>query len=93
MDGITLETAVNSIASGARTATRFMPEPFSQGVDFVQSLARAGLGVSGIGDSPESIINQQIELQQEMLQITLYSNLERTKHETKMAPARNIRLG
>lgn len=93
MDGISLETAIDAVAAGARTATRFMPEPLTAGVDFLQSLARAGLGVGGLGDNPQSIIDQQIELQQEMLQITLVSNLERTKHETRMAPVRNIRLG
>ena len=93
MQGVSTERTIDSFVQGLRTFTRSMPEPVSKGVDFVGSLARAGFGVTGVGDSSESILQQQIELQKEMLQITLFSNLERTRHETKMAPARNIRLG
>ena len=85
--------AISAITNGARTATQFMPEPVTRGIDFLESLIRVqSLDTSGIPGDTQELINRQIELQQEMLQVTLYSNLERTRHETQMAPARNIRL-
>ena len=85
--------AVNAVAAGARSISRYMPEPVARGIDFVESMAGANApDTSAISSNTRELINQQIELQREMLQVTLFSNLERTKHETQMAPARNIRL-
>lgn len=93
MNGISIQSTIDAVAAGANVFTRVMPEPYSTGVNFLQSLAKAGLGVGDFGNSSQGILDQQIKLQEEMLQITLMTNLERTRHEIKMAPARNIRLG
>ena len=93
MEPNVIRSAVHAATSGARVATRYLPEPLSRGVDFLTSLARSGrLDTSAIPGDTQELINRQIELQQEMLQVTLFTNLERTRHETQMAPARNIRL-
>lgn len=89
----TISAGVEAVRAGAQTATRFMPEPVARGVDFVASLGRArSLSTEGMSSDTADLINRQIELQKEMLQVTMFSNLERTRHETRMAPARNIRL-
>lgn len=93
MDSSFVRSAAAATLAGIRSASRYLPEPVARGVDFAASLARANsLETEAIGGDTQELINRQIELQQEMLQVTLYSNLERTRHETRMAPARNIRL-
>jgi hypothetical protein len=82
-----------SITTGLKSATRYMPEPVAKGLDLIQSLGRTGaIDTSAIPSDTKDLIDRQIQLQQEMLQVTLFTNLERTRHETQMAPARNIRL-
>lgn len=93
MEGISIQSTINAVAAGANVVTRGMTEPYSAGVNFITSLARAVSGGGSFGDTSQGILDQQIKLQEEMLQITLMTNLERTKHEIRMAPARNIRLG
>ena len=93
MNSIVNEQAVDALVGAARAAARYLPEPVADGVDFVQSLMRAGdLETGAISGETRELIEKQIQLQQEMLQVTLLSNIERTRHETNMAPARNVRL-
>lgn len=48
-------------------------------------------------DGPQTdllgLINQQVEAQKEMQLVTMISNLERSKHESKMSAIRNMRTG
>lgn len=55
--------------------------------DVATSVAGAGLGAYG------PMMQEQLKVQQEMLQITMISNIQRSKHETEMAPVRNLRVG
>jgi len=88
---------INQIAQGVIDGTtavsRYLPEPLAEGVSFVSNLAGAALSGNELASqSSDQLIAQQIELQREMLQVTLFSNLERTRHETQMAPVRNLRV-
>lgn len=49
--------------------------------------------LSGVDSQYSEIIKQQMEMQRQMLLVSMHSNLERTKHEIQMAPVRNIRAG
>lgn len=50
-------------------------------------------GISGnIGDL-QSLLNQQIAVQTEMQKFTCATNIEHSKHETRMSAIRNMRVG
>ena len=59
----------------------------------------AGVGASAAslaGDLDplyQSLIQMQLDAQKQMLLMTSISNIEKTKHETQMVAARNIRVG
>jgi hypothetical protein len=81
---------------------RYLPKFQGNGWNtFGQALkAAANLGGSILGDATTGVvdrefmdlIDQQMEMQYEMQQVSMLSNIERSEHEAKMAPIRNIRL-
>ncbi len=87
------------------SASRFAPEPRNS-VDFFStagkvlsagtSIAGSALGgVAGLGgvtDIP-GLLNKQIEIQMIMQLVSMESNIARSRHETEMAPIRNMRVG
>ena len=79
--------------SGVNSTTRFVPEPVARGVDFAASLAGARESLM-LDVSPEyrDLINKQLEAQAELQQTTMVSNIERSKHESRMSAIRNIRV-
>lgn len=88
-----IKDGIGKVISTAGDALRYLPEPASGAANFLQSIAKVSAGdTSAISGDTGELINKQIELQREMLQVTLFSNVERTRHETSMAPARNVRL-
>lgn len=79
---------------------RYAPEPSNTLGEAVRGILRGASSVlgggagTGIGDAnPWDLINQQIEIQREMMMVTLWSNVKKSEHETEMAPVRNIRVG
>jgi len=61
--------------------------------DFVKEVTGASVGgvsTEAVGDFAE-LINLQIQVQQEMQTVTMVSNIEKSKHESKMAALRNVR--
>ncbi len=76
------------------------PEPavtgtgmFSDVMDAVGTVAEAGLSGIPLGLAGEygPLLALQLKMQQELEATTLLSNIEKTKHEAKMASIRNIR--
>ena len=58
-------------------------------------LSKLSSGVTemiGIDPEYQALLEKQMEFQQQMMQVSLFSNLERTRHETKMAAVRNLRV-
>ncbi len=84
----------------AATAERYLPEPAVTGIgafgdvlDMVDQFTGdsvGGVSTSALGDFAD-LIQMQIEVQKEMQTTTMVSNVEKSKHESKMAPIRNIR--
>lgn len=72
-----LSTVGNVAGSVLRSAT---------GVSFSTSVA-------GVDSDYAAILNKQIALQEQMMMVSMQSNLIKTEHETKMAPVRNLRAG
>jgi len=80
---------------------RFLPEPRSSAaLNFASVLAGAGAllgnttaGFTGIQAPYLELLMKQIEMQSQMQLVSLYSNIEKSRHETQMAAVRNIRVG
>ena len=82
---------------------KLLPEPrTSSGISF-RSLVNTIGGAASAGASAltggtidplyQTLINKQIEMQQQMQLVSLVSNIEKSKHETQMAAVRNVKAG
>ena len=89
--------SINQIMSSMTKFQRMMPTPKSSTAKSVFStlgdVASSALGMNGssLGEYAD-LINTQIQMQQEMMTVTMVSNIEKSQHETRMAPVRNIRV-
>jgi len=94
------------ISHGLGRAGSFIPEPANRrGNSFVSSLLQttaqavggmtgmAGLGVGGIDSQYAALLEQQMQNQMQMQLVSMVSNTEKAKHETHMAPVRNLKVG
>lgn len=100
---MTNNSIVRAASGGAQLAVgnlaRFIPEPksnlgaaFGTALSAVGSLmTKSGSSIVGIDPTYADLINTQIEVQQQMQLVSMYSNIEKSKHETEMAAIRNIR--
>lgn len=103
-----LMDAINTIAavaqSGARIVSeglgRFIPEPANRlGLNFKAVVGTMASSLSGAAVFPgvesgyAEMLNQQMQVQQQMQLVSMYSNIEKSKHETQMSAVRNIRVG
>jgi hypothetical protein len=91
----------------AQGMVRIPPEPGSSlGEGFSSLLSKVGGVVggvvgaattsgipSGIDGNYLSLINRQIEMQEQMQLVSITSNTEKSRHESKMAAIRNVRVG
>lgn len=93
-------SATGATAELSSSAQEYTPEPavtgtgmFSDVMDAVGTVAEAGLSgipLSMAGDYAP-LLALQLKMQQELEATTMLSNIEKTKHEAKMASIRNIR--
>ena len=79
---------------------RYIPEPrntasstFGKVLSAVGGALEKGGSVAGIGGDYLGLLQAQIRVQQEMMLVSMYSNIEKSKHETSMAAVRNLRVG
>lgn len=92
---------LSGIGEVTKQAASYLPEPATAGtsmfqeiVDVAQNVATKAVG----GVSTEAtgsfadLIQLQIQAQEEMQTTSMVSNIEKSKHETKMAAIRNIRV-
>ncbi|MCB0338940.1 MAG: hypothetical protein KDD53_05015 [Bdellovibrionales bacterium] len=77
---------------------RFIPEPKNKVGGFsgvLRGLTDAASGVAksvvSLDPSYEALLNKQIEVQQQLQAVSMESNIEKSRHESKMAAIRNIR--
>jgi hypothetical protein len=90
---------IDSLAATAPTLGRFISQPrnslgtsFQRVMDGVSGVVRATTQIAGVDGDYAGLLSQQIELQQQMLKVSLVSNVERTRHETSMSAVRNMRV-
>jgi hypothetical protein len=81
---------------------RYAPEPrnssggwarAAQAVSDVGSSLLSGTSVFGNAADITGLLNKQVEIQMIMQVVSMESNISRSKHETEMAPIRNMRIG
>ncbi len=90
---------VDQTTPGAPLVT-YNPEPSSTGIGLFNDVMTTVQNVAGdIGGVPLSaagsfaaLLQAQIQAQIEMQTTSMISNLERSKHESKMAAIRNMRM-
>ncbi len=80
-------------------------EPSPSGSNFSSTLQSVAEGVAGIGSKfiggvsgnvfgdLRELLNLQMETQARMQSLSMMSNIERSKHEARMAAIRNVRTG
>ena len=104
MDSITGLSLINSAGSVVSSLGRFIPKPRTSGASFTTtiqdigtSLVNVGAAATGLGGELDplyqGLIQMQLDAQKQMLLMSTVSNIEKTKHETQMVAARNIRVG
>lgn len=87
---------LNSLADNS--LKRIMPEPtssytFKNVFSAIKSvISDTSTPLLGINSEYAELINKQMEMQEQMLLVSMVSNIEKTTHETKMAAVRNIRV-
>ena len=102
MDTISPIQAADVIRVGTSALGRFAAQPksfattaFKSALAGVNALADAvtGSGTTGLNSDYADLIQMQIETQKQMFLTSMYSNIEKSKHETQMAAVRNVRVG
>ena len=101
MTGIGLIDGFNSLSLMKSTqAKRYGPEPKSTDRDFswvkaveiAKEIAEKGLSFGGIDGDYAAFLERQIEMQEQMMLVSMTSNIEKARHETRMASVRNMRV-
>ena len=91
---------IGSYMAGATNLLRFVPEPqskvaatFGQVMQTVGQVASGATAAVGIDPSYQALLQRQINMQEQLQMVTMESNIEKTKHESKMTAVRNFRAG
>lgn len=90
----------NTLVGASRDMKLFSPEPRSNlrssmtqimgGV--VNAISGGASSFAGIDGGFTQLLQQQMEAQAQMQMVSMSSNIEKSKHETSMAPIRNTRV-
>ena len=62
-------------------------------ITYASPLVGAAIGGFSTSGDMQELIATQMQVQREMQVTNMVSNVEKSKHETAMAPIRNIRVG
>ena len=96
------DSGVSSFTIGGSDIGRYLPEPESGVRGFfgsvLQTLGGAAADIAepslaGIDSKYIPFIEAQIHAQEQLQLVSLYSNIEKSRHETQMAAIRNVRVG
>ena len=93
---------VSSLTIDGSNLTRFIPEPTGSFGNFLQGIVKTVTTAVTGGADPllgqidskyQAFIEAQLHAQEQLQLVSLYSNIEKSKHETKMVAIRNVRVG
>ena len=89
---------VSNISLPASDLRTYSPEPKSRMGRFTEVLggigsAAARIATGGVSDlgTYQSLIDRQIQMQEEVQRVSIVSNTIKSEHEAKMAAIRNVR--
>lgn len=90
LDSLTLGSSVANSTVAPRSSSSFG--------SMIQSVLGNVLGKTvgastGIDPQYSALLEKQLEMQEQMQLVSLYSNIIKSQHETQMAAVRNIRVG
>lgn len=97
----TIARTLFNVADVADATAEYLPEPASTGVGIFGDIMDAVGEISGgdVGGVPtelsgsfEDLLQLQIMTQIELQSVSMVSNVEKSKHESKMAAIRNVRV-
>lgn len=100
-------SSVSGSASAAAGASimlgalgRFIPAPTARGGATFRSVLNSiggalgsAAGFPGVDPEYTALLQEQVRVQQQMQLVSLFSNIEKSKHETQMVSIRNLRVG
>lgn len=97
--GTVLRTIFSGNSRRGAALGRYIPQPRGSSNMSYRSVSNAvggvmrsaAAGVSGVDGDYLALINKQIEVQEQLQLVSLHSNIEKSKHETRMAAVRNVR--
>lgn len=97
MLGIDQTTPIGNVAD---TAATYLPEPSTSGMGVFRDVLDKATSVAGeiggvsldVAGGLGELLQTQMQFQMEMAAINLVSNIEKSKHESKMSVIRNIRV-
>lgn len=102
MSGIGSIDGFNPLSFMKSTETkRYAPEPKNFAKDgwastLVKNLMKMagekGLDLAGIDNDYSALLIKQMEMQEQMMLVSMTSNIEKARHETRMASVRNMRV-
>ena len=89
--------SISGATDMASKVARYLPTPTNTASKFAESISSFGSDLIGgvstdvFGDL-KSLLNLQVETQAKMQSISMSSNIEKSKHESRMAAIRNVRV-
>ena len=100
------DNGISALTPTLKTAESYLPEPSTSGVGVFKDIWQTVLGIGSsvlgtaisgsvgqsINGSSSDLIATQVEMQKEMQVTSMVSNIEKSKHESKMSAIRNIKI-
>lgn len=93
------QTGISNIHDTATSLGRFIARPrnrlgnaFGKVMQVASAAVSSAGAISGVDGDYAAILQQQMEMQRQMMTVSMISNVERTRHETNMVGVRNMRV-
>lgn len=93
------KSTLQTMHGGVTALSRFIAQPsnrlgntFKRAVDVAGAALGQATTIAGIDPDYQQLLEKQMQLQRDMMHVSMVSNIEKTRHETKMAGVRNMRV-
>lgn len=93
------QAGIYNMHDRATSLGRFIAQPrnrlgttFGKVMEVASAAVKSAGAISGVDGDYAAILQQQMEMQRQMMTVSMISNVERTRHETNMVGVRNMRV-